>query len=178
MTVAILFPVEIITHYLAALTSAIVRSVSTSKGDKWEGPIKKIVSPLIDKIIIANKEVVTKIAENSTYYGCQVGGGFYPIECEDPASPTYDTCRTGLIGCNKDTDECPAFFQADATARNDKISGGASFILGLVILFVCLFGLVAVLHKMLMGMSTRIIYKGKYMFWSDYSDDSHEHTSD
>jgi len=78
MTVAVLLPIEIITGYLAALTAAIVRNVNTSDGDKWDGPIKKIVSPLIDKIIIANSKLIAKIAENRTY-SCAEGGGFYPV---------------------------------------------------------------------------------------------------
>jgi len=160
MTVAILLPVEVITHYLAALTGAIVRGVNTSKGDKWEGPIKKLVGPIVGKVIIANKALIASIAENSTAYGCGVGQGFYPIECEDMGNPTYDSCeQVGLIGCDKSSNECPAFFQTSATAADDKTSGGVAFILGLVILFICLFALVSVLQKMLMGMSTRVIYK-------------------
>jgi len=160
MTVAILFPIEIITHYLAALTWAIVRNVQTQKGEKWSGPVKKLVGPVLDKVIIANKKLIEKIAENDTVYGCGEGQGFYPIECSDPANPTYESCeQVGLIDCNKDNGECPAFFQATATVADDKVSGGVSFILGLVILFICLFALVAVLQKMLMGMSSRIIYK-------------------
>lgn len=160
LSVAILFPLEVITHYLAALTAAIVAGVTTSSGEKWEGPIKKILGPLITKVIIANKKVPLLIAENSTAYGCEADMGFYPIMCEDPANPTYDSCeQVGLITCDKQTNACPAFFQADANAHDDKVSGGVAFIMGLAILFVCLFALVSVLNKMLMGMSTRIIYK-------------------
>lgn len=131
MTVAILLPVEVITHYLAALTAAIVRNVNTSKGDKWEGPIKVIVEPLVQKLIIANKDLINGIAENKTL-SCAEGGGFYPIGCEDNANPTYDTCTAGLIGCNKDSNECPAFYQPTATAADDKVSGGVIFFLGIV----------------------------------------------
>merc|ERR1711915_992089 len=57
------------------------------------------------------------------------------------------------------TNQCPAFFQAGATRRDDEISGAVCFVLGLVMLVVCLIGLVTVLQKMLLGMSTRILYK-------------------
>ena len=64
-----------------------------------------------------------------------------------------------LIECNKDTGDCPAFFQQDATAADDKVSGGVVFFIAIIILFTCLVGLVTILQKMLLGMSTRIIYK-------------------
>ena len=63
----------------------------------------------------------------------------------------------------RSTNECPAFFDVNADAHDDKVSGGVSFFIGIVILFVCLFGLVKILQKMLMGMSTRIIYKATDM---------------
>jgi len=133
LSVIILLPVEVVTHYLADLTAAIVANVNTSKGDKWEGPIKHIVGPLAEKIIIPNKKLITAIAANSTVYSCRDGGGFYPIQCDDNSAPSYDTCnRTGLISCDMDTNECPAFFQPDATAADDKVSGAVVFIMGLV----------------------------------------------
>lgn len=158
MTVGVLFPLEIITHYLAALTAACVRNATAKDGEDWEGPIKKIVAPLGDKVIISNKKIIQAIAQNSSY-GCGDGQGFYPIGCDDNSNPTADTCSVGLIGCNKDTNECPAFYQPTATAADDKVSGGVAFFLGLCILFICLFGLVHMLQKMLLGTSTRIVYK-------------------
>jgi sodium-dependent phosphate cotransporter len=65
----------------------------------------------------------------------------------------------GLITCDKDTGKCPAFFQNGASQKDDEISGGVCFFLGLVILIGCLIGLVTILQRMLMGVSTRIIYK-------------------
>merc|ERR1711915_1116471 len=84
----------------------------------------------------------------------------YPIVCEDPDAPTKSTCsQVGLIACDKGTDACPAFFQADATRSDDQISGVTVFIIGLVILFICLFAMVWMLQKMLLGTYTRIMYK-------------------
>lgn len=75
-------------------------------------------------------------------------------------NPTKSTCsQVGLIACDKGTDACPAFFQVDATRSDDQISGVTVFIIGLVLLFICLFCMVYLLQKMLMGMSSRIIYK-------------------
>jgi len=154
LTVAIFFPVELITGYLWRLTALCVKNFTSRDGSKWVGPIKKIVGPLGKMVIIPNKNIIKGVAKGES---CE---DYYPINCTDPSNPTYDTCSdVGLIACNKATDACPAFFQADATLADDKTSGICVFILGLIILFICLFGLVQVLQKMLLGMSTRVIYK-------------------
>jgi len=154
LSVGVFFPIELVTGYLNRLTGACVKNFATRDGDKWVGPIKKIIGPLTNKVIIANKYVIKAVAKGGS---CSE---FYPIQCEDPDSPTKSTCsQVGLIACDKATDACPAFFQADATRRDDQISGISVFILGLVVLFICLFAMVAVLQKMMLGASTRIIYK-------------------
>jgi sodium-dependent phosphate cotransporter len=154
MSVAILLPVEAATGYLFYLTKACVRNSSTKSGESWEGPIKKIVAPLGDLVIIANKKVIEAVAKGGD---C---ADFYPVNCTNPDKPTTSTCsRVGLISCNKDTGDCPAFFQGSADRHDDQISGLVVFIIALGILFFCLFGLVNILQKMLLGTSTRIIYK-------------------
>lgn len=154
MTVAILLPLEVVTGYLEELTGLMVRNASVKEGEDWEGPVKRIVSPLGTKIIISNKKVTNAIAAGEAT--CE---DFYPMSCE--GTPTYDSCggSFGLIGCDKDTNDCPAFFSENATVTDDKTSGGVVFILALILLFSCLLGIVAVLQRMLLGMSTRIIYK-------------------
>eukprot|EP00536_Pseudo-nitzschia_multiseries_P004196 jgi/Psemu1/187550/e_gw1.68.105.1 len=154
LTVAIFFPIELITGYLNRLTSLCVKNFSTRDGEKWVGPIKQFVGPLTKKVIIANKNVIKDVAKGET---CD---NFYPIVCEDMAAPTKSTCsQVGIIGCDKGTDACPAFFDPEATLKDDQVSGMAAFILGLIILFICLFAMVTMLQKMLLGTSTRIIYK-------------------
>jgi len=154
LTVAVFFPVELITGYLNRLTSLCVKNFEAKDGSKWIGPIKKFVGPLTKMVIIANKSVIKDVAKGGT---CD---DFYPIECEDPDNPTKSTCpQVGLIACDKSTDRCPAFFQVDADLRSDVMSGLATFILGLIILFICLFAMVTMLQKMLLGTSTRVIYK-------------------
>ena len=83
----------------------------------------------------------------------------YPIHCEDNSNPTFATCTAGLIGCDKSTGKCPALFQPGGTKRDDSISGWVCLFIALVLLIVCLIILVALLRKMLLGASTRIIYK-------------------
>mmetsp|Transcript_595 Transcript_595/g.1402 ORF Transcript_595/g.1402 Transcript_595/m.1402 type:complete len:593 (-) Transcript_595:139-1917(-) len=158
LSVGVLLPLEVATGYLHALTKAMTKNASPKDDEDWEGPIKKIVSPLGKKIIIANKKVTNGIALNNTL-SCD---DFYPMHCDptiDP--PTYKSCdgKFGLVGCDKDNNYCPAFFVADATAEDDKVSGGVVFFIGIIIIFTCLLGIVAILQKLLLGMSTRIIYK-------------------
>lgn len=157
MTVAVLLPLEWATGYLRHLTAALTKNAKTSKGEDWEGPIKKIVAPLSDNIIKSNSKLTKAIAQGKG--SCDEGGGFYPIVCtSDP--PRYSTCTTvGLISCIQDGDKCPAFFQVDATAHDDQVSGGVVFFISICLLFFCLGGLVTILQRMLLGMSTRIIYK-------------------
>ena len=100
MTVAILFPLEISTGYLKAVTGALVDGAETNqRKDPWEGPVKKYVSPLSKKVIISNKKLIQGVANGAE---CS---DFYPIQCDEGLAPSYDTCRTGLIGCNKETNE-------------------------------------------------------------------------
>ena len=154
MTVATLFPIEVVVGYLNRLTGAMVKNASTASGEKWEGPVKKLVAPLGKRVIIANKKVIESVAKGGS---CS---DFYPINCTDPENPTKSSCsKRGLIDCDKATGLCPAFFQVEASRHDDQLSGFVVFIISLGILFFCLFGLVTILQKMLLGTSTRIIYK-------------------
>lgn len=154
LSVGVLLPLEVITGYLDELTGAMVKNAEVKDGDKWEGPVKKIVEPLGKRVIIENKKVTNAIAKGDA--DCE---DFYPNSCE--GNPTYTSCggKFGLIKCEDDGDFCPAFFSESATPEDDKVSGGVCFFLGIMILFVCLLGIVAILQKMLLGMSTRIVYK-------------------
>ena len=153
LTVAVLWPVEVITGYLYHLTKAMVRNAKVTDGDKWEGPIKKTVSPLGAKIIKANNRVIKSVAKGST---CS---SFYPVSCEDLANPTRKTCSVGLIACDKKTNTCPAFFRPNASLSDDINAGVVCLLLSLLMLAVCLIGIVTILQKMLRGVSSRVIYK-------------------
>jgi sodium-dependent phosphate cotransporter len=168
-TVAVLFPLEVITGYLYYLTKAMLPD-QVADGDKWTGPIKKIVSPLASRILKANKDVIKDIALGKIE-SCDA---YYPVMCVDGIED-YKHCaskcdkdagevkgvdcgRVGTITCDKKVG-CPAFFQDGATQRDDNISGGVCLFLSLVLLILCLIGLVNVLQRGLSGMSTRVIYK-------------------
>lgn len=155
VAVAVLFPLEIITHYLYYLSRWAVGGEDASRagrGDKWEGPVKKLVGPLTKSIIVPNKNVPKDITKGGS---CD---DYYPVNCTDGILDAKHCTKVGLIKCDKKAG-CPAFFQDGASRRDDEISGAVVFVLGLAILIMCLIGLVTCLQKMLMGMSTRILYK-------------------
>jgi len=161
LSVAVLFPLELISGYLYYLTKAMVPD-TVEKGDKWNGPIKKIVSPLAARVLKANKDIIKEVA-TKTVENCDA---YYPVNCKDGIEDykhcikceEEDNCSVGLITCDKKTG-CPAFFQHGASRQDDVTSGGVCLFLSLVLLLVCLMGLVNVLQRGLMGMSTRVIYK-------------------
>jgi sodium-dependent phosphate cotransporter len=99
MTVAVLFPLEIATGYLKSVTAALVDGAETGRREPWEGPVKKYVSPLSSMLIISNNKLIKGVANGA---GCS---DFYPIQCDEGFAPSYDTCKTGLIACNKKTNE-------------------------------------------------------------------------
>ena len=154
LTAILLLPIEIATEYLYVITKAMLPSM-VSEGESWDGPIRKIVSPFVRKIIIANKDLIEDITSGNA--SCSQ---LYPISCVG-GEESYLSCknRTGVIDCDEDTGDCPAFFQNGASQRDDMVSGWVCMIIALTILVVCLIGLVALLRKMLLGASTRIIYK-------------------
>jgi len=169
LSVAVLFPLEVITGYLYHLTKAMLPD-SVADGDKWEGPIKKIVSPFAARVIKANKDVIKDIALGKVE-SCDA---YYPVLCLDGIED-YKHCASkcdkdagevkgvdcghvGTITCDKKVG-CPAFFQDGATQRDDNVAGGVCLFLSLVLLILCLIGLVNVLQRGLNGMSTRVIYK-------------------
>eukprot|EP00567_Pseudictyota_dubia_P005785 CAMPEP_0197446980 /NCGR_PEP_ID=MMETSP1175-20131217/11752_1 /TAXON_ID=1003142 /ORGANISM="Triceratium dubium, Strain CCMP147" /LENGTH=591 /DNA_ID=CAMNT_0042978157 /DNA_START=52 /DNA_END=1827 /DNA_ORIENTATION=- len=157
LSVVILLPLEAATGMLYKMTKAMLPDEAFEKGDKWVGPIKKVVSPLGNRIIKANKKIISAIADPETDVTCQ---DFYPVNCTDGIED-YKHCKGnwGLIECDKSTGLCPAFFQNGATQSDDHVSGGVCLFLALVILIICLIGLVTLLQRMLLGTSTRIIYK-------------------
>eukprot|EP00559_Dactyliosolen_fragilissimus_P004585 CAMPEP_0184857128 /NCGR_PEP_ID=MMETSP0580-20130426/2291_1 /TAXON_ID=1118495 /ORGANISM="Dactyliosolen fragilissimus" /LENGTH=569 /DNA_ID=CAMNT_0027352541 /DNA_START=45 /DNA_END=1754 /DNA_ORIENTATION=- len=157
LSVAILFPIELVTHYLYAFTKVMLPDSMGEKGDKWEGPLKKIVSPLGKRIIHANKDVTKEISQKK-----KVCADYYPVYCEGGIETKKTCTKVGLIKCDGDLG-CPAFFADGATEEDDKVSGGVCLFLSLVLLIICLIGLITILQKMLLGMSTRIINKAVNM---------------
>jgi sodium-dependent phosphate cotransporter len=133
LTVAILLPLEVATGYLYRITGALIGGADTEKGDKWEGPAKKLISPLSKKVLIANKAVTSAVVSGGS---CDE---FYPIICTDPENPTKKTCQVGLIDCNKKTGQCPAFFDPYASTAEDQTAGAVVFCIGLFVVLLVQF---------------------------------------
>jgi sodium-dependent phosphate cotransporter len=157
LTVLVLMPIEVATGYLHYLTLAMTRNANLSEeeGEPWESPVAKMLAPLVDAIIISNKKLIAVVAEGES---CN-SGEFYPVFCEGGIECAETCTRYGLTKCNSDTNKCPIFFQDGAAEGDDKLLGGISLFLGLLILCVSLLILVYVLQKMLYGALQRIIHK-------------------
>ena len=153
LTVLLMVPFELLTGYLERLTKLIVEGAETKKGEDWQGPMEKLVKPLVKKLIIANTKAVVRVAEGES---CE---DMYPIACTDGFPESYDTCQQGFIGCDKDTGECPAWFREGASLFDDKVAGGISVAMGLIFLYICVIGLMAVAQWLLKGLTTRVVYK-------------------
>lgn len=160
MSVVILLPIEAGTQYLYYLTRAMTPD-TVSDGDKWKGPIKTIVGPLTKTMIIANKKVTKEVA-----LGTKTCGNFYPVECLDSNGGatdtiTYENCVTngqvGLITCDKDTNNCPAYFQNQSEQNDDELSGWICFFLSIFFLVICLVCMIKILSSLLLGSSKRIL---------------------
>jgi hypothetical protein len=121
MTVAVLFPLEIATGYLKSVTAALVDGAETGRREPWEGPVKKYVSPLSNMLIISNKKLIEGVANGA---GCS---DFYPIQCDEGFAPSYDTCKTGLIACNKKIDAPRSFASRHRRAKIKSPGPFASF---------------------------------------------------
>ena len=154
LTVGVLFPIELITGYLYYLSLASVGGGDANRegqGSKWNGPLKLIVGPLTKAVIVPSKDIPKAVAKGAS---C---ADYYPVNCTDGIISTA-TCKGGLIICDKKAG-CPAFFQDGATQRDDEISGAVVFVLGLIILVICLVGLVTLLQKMMSSLSNKVIRK-------------------
>jgi len=152
LTVIILLPVEAATHYLYHLTKAITPD-SIEKGDKWTSPFKIMLDPIVDNMIKPNKKLIQAVAA-----GEKTCADYYPVYCENN-TVSYATCDPGLIGCNKGSGTCPAFFQNGASQADDMASAGVNLFIALIILTVSLIALVYCLKKMLLNTSKQIIFK-------------------
>jgi solute carrier family 34 (sodium-dependent phosphate cotransporter) len=62
MTVAILFPVELATQYLARITALCVKNASTEKGEEWEVRIYELRSTYQGIIMAKNYFIYTNVA--------------------------------------------------------------------------------------------------------------------
>lgn len=145
MSVSVLLLIELIAHPLYHISYGCIQTISVRDDDKWEGPIKKLVAPLVEKFLKANKNVIKEVA----------GGD---ATCDDFYS---DPDEYGLINCDDDFDppHCPLFYDASNAKEDDLVAGGVCLFLSLLLLCLCLSGLVTVLKSMVMASSEEWIRK-------------------
>lgn len=118
LSVLVMFPLECASHFLAIMTAAMVKDYAPNENaGSGGGGIKVIISPVLDRLVISNSNVMKTVAAGGS---CSE---FYPTECSPAGTHTYKACakdgRVGLITCNKEHGYCPLFFLEGATQQND-----------------------------------------------------------
>jgi solute carrier family 34 (sodium-dependent phosphate cotransporter) len=154
LTVAVLLPFELLTGYLEMVTKLIVDGAETKAGDDWEGPMALYVKPLTKKFIISNTKAILLTAENEM--ACE---DFYPTTCVDGLPESAAACHQGFVACDKSSGECPMWFREGATLRDDKVAGGVTFAVSLIMIYICVVAMMAIAQWLLKGLTTRVVYK-------------------
>lgn len=159
LTVAVLLPIELITRMLERMTGAMAPQ-EVAEGDKWVGPLKVIVSPLVKLLLAADKKVISKVALQET----TCTAIYDAVEAlPDKASTDCNDWKYGLIKCSCDDEtgiaSCPAFYTYKGTYETDMAAGGVSLFVSLIILVVALLVMVKLLQSMVLGTSSRMLRK-------------------
>merc|ERR1711998_73385 len=68
LSVLVLLPIEIIFHPLEHMTESMKPS-DVDDGEKWVGPLKRWVSPLVKRLLNANKDIIKDVAKGK--YTCE-----------------------------------------------------------------------------------------------------------
>ncbi|XP_071826933.1 sodium-dependent phosphate transport protein 2B-like [Apostichopus japonicus] len=138
VSVFLLLPIEIVSHYLFFLSNWLVKDVfGVQKSDINVSLLDTIVKPLTEKIVQVDKSVIIDIAKNDSQ---RVG-------------------RLLKVLCKSDnvTDKCDHLFATDA--HSDTQVGLILLIISLVLLIMCLIGIVKVLHSTLKGKLGKLTQK-------------------
>jgi hypothetical protein len=80
----------------------------------------------------------------------------YPVKCED-GTRTFQTCITGIVGCNQDTDTCPFLFKETASQAGDISAGIIAMAIAVAIILVSIYCMLKVLQKMLIETPVEVI---------------------
>ncbi len=140
LSVLVLLPVEMLLHPLEHI-SDILKPNDIDDGEKWEGPVKQLVSPFVKQILNVNKDVIKDIAKNT-------------ISCDELYNNTeYDY---GLIQCDDELG-CPLFYHENASLQNDLNFGGICLCISIFGMSSCLYLLVRLLKATVLNTSTQFI---------------------
>ncbi|GMI27838.1 hypothetical protein TeGR_g12505 [Tetraparma gracilis] len=150
LTVFTLLPIELIFHPLEHISNA-MKPETVDDEDKWEGPIKKWVAPLVKRVLNANKDVIKYVAKGEAtcaeIYADPEETGL--IKCSNLLNPF-----TGVESAEK---ICPAFYKENATREEDMASGAVCLLLSILGLCICLYSLVKVLQSIVLSSSVGLI---------------------
>lgn len=158
LSVAVLLPIELIFHPLLHMTEA-MKPEDVDDGEKWEGPIKQWVAPLVKRVLNANKDIIKDVAKGTT-----TCSKIYAEIAENAATAEHGDSK-GLIKCGDvlnpftmtESKICPAFYTENASKSDDMAAGGVCLFISIIGLCVCLFCLVKVLQSIVMSSSTALI---------------------
>jgi len=120
-TVAVLLPLELLIMWIDGRGGLLwhfsdaVKPDEVEDGDKWEGPLKKIVSPLTKEFIAANKDVMKYVANGETT--CKA---IYEThkDCSSYIALNYSSSKPSYM-----TVECPSYEKGLIKAGCTNVKG-------------------------------------------------------
>ena len=90
----------------------------------------------------------------------------YPVVCTDEVV-SFDTCSSGLVGCDEESGSCPFLFQNGATQKQDQISGLIGFSMAIGLILLGIIGMVLLTRKLVMSSPPEIV--AKFTDFNDYT---------
>jgi len=72
LNVAFFLPLEVISHFLEEFSQFLIDNIKQNDGDKWEGPVKKLVGDYSKRIISINKDKLKDLASDKCDAYCDM----------------------------------------------------------------------------------------------------------
>jgi sodium-dependent phosphate cotransporter len=166
-TVAVLLPIELITGLLENFSETVMPS-DVPDGDKWKGPLKKIVSPLTAELIIANKDIMKNVAKGKAtckeVYATHEEGftGDYMKGLIKSTSSMKSIYKKG-DGEEGEYEVIPLFYDKYATQDEDIASASATLAIAIIGLCTCMYCLVKVLSYITRNSNQAMLKKAASM---------------
>mmetsp|Transcript_24018 Transcript_24018/g.32831 ORF Transcript_24018/g.32831 Transcript_24018/m.32831 type:complete len:573 (-) Transcript_24018:152-1870(-) len=170
LSVFVLLPIEIITGVLRHITEAL-KPDEVDDGDKWEGPLKKLVSPLVSQLIIANKDVMKSISKGETTCDAvydthgNVDDGVTYVKGLIKASCISTYANDVGSRCDDVGDRYtePLFYDHDASLDEDMAAAGVCLVISVIGLCACMVFLVRLLNYVTKTSTPAMLKKAAYM---------------
>jgi len=172
LSVIVLLPIELIFHPLYHLSNAMTPD-NVDDGEKWEGPLKKLVGPFVSRIIIANKDVMNLIAQEETT--CEDVYATHEKNADDGVDYVKGlikaSCKSTYFSWVKD-DECddrgdiyiePVFYDHHSSLDEDMAAAGVSLFISIIGLCSCMILLVKLLSFISRQSTPAMLKKAAYM---------------